>query len=108
MTPATGGTTRQTVYAITSLTSAEATAQDLARLVREHWPIEAHHHVRDVTSREDVLPAGPATGLQTWPPSGLPSSRPSKTPATCTSPRADATTAPRNLCLKADIKVFNS
>jgi predicted transposase YbfD/YdcC len=42
----TGKTSRQTVYAITSLTSARATAQDLARLVREHWSIEAHHHVR--------------------------------------------------------------
>ena len=51
---ATGRTTRQTVYAVTSLTSAEATAQDLARLVREHWSIEAHHHVRDVTFREDT------------------------------------------------------
>ena len=43
---ATGRTSRQTVYAVTSLTSAEATAEDLARLVREHWSIEAHHHVR--------------------------------------------------------------
>ena len=41
---ATGKTSRETVYAITSLTSADATAQDLARLVREHWSIEAHHH----------------------------------------------------------------
>ena len=41
---ATGRTSRQTVYAITSLTSAEAAARDLARLVREHWSIEAHHH----------------------------------------------------------------
>ena len=40
----TGKTSRQTAYAITSLTSAHATAQDLARLVREHWSIEAHHH----------------------------------------------------------------
>jgi predicted transposase YbfD/YdcC len=43
---ATGKTSRQTVYAVTSLTSAHATAQDLARLVREHWSIEAHHHIR--------------------------------------------------------------
>jgi predicted transposase YbfD/YdcC len=43
---ATGKTSRETVYAITSLTSAHATAQDLARLVREHWTIEAHHHIR--------------------------------------------------------------
>jgi predicted transposase YbfD/YdcC len=51
---ATGKTTRQTVYAITSLTSAHATAHDLARLIREHWSIEAHHHIRDVTFREDT------------------------------------------------------
>jgi predicted transposase YbfD/YdcC len=44
---------RETVYAITSLTSACATTQDLARLVREHWTIEAHHHIRDVTFTED-------------------------------------------------------
>ena len=43
---ATGKASRQTVYAVTSLTSADATAADLARLVREHWSIEAHHHVR--------------------------------------------------------------
>jgi len=43
---ATGKTSGQTVYAITSLTSAHATAPDLARLVREHWSIEAHHHGR--------------------------------------------------------------
>ena len=42
----TGKTSRETVYAITSLTSAQATAQDLARLAREHWTIEAHHHIR--------------------------------------------------------------
>jgi len=41
---ATGRASRQTVYAVTSLTSADATAQDLARLVGEHWSIEAHHH----------------------------------------------------------------
>ena len=39
-----GKATRQTVYAVTSLTSAGVTARDLARLVREHWSIEAHHH----------------------------------------------------------------
>ena len=51
---ATGKTSRETVYAITSLTSAQATAPDLARLVREHWTIEAHHHIRDVTFSEDT------------------------------------------------------
>ena len=44
---------RETVYAITSLTSALATARDLARLAREHWTIEAHHHIRDVSFGED-------------------------------------------------------
>ena len=51
---AAGKTSRETVYAITGLTSAHATAQDLARLVREHWTIDAHHHIRDVTFGEDT------------------------------------------------------
>jgi predicted transposase YbfD/YdcC len=42
----TGKASRQTVYAVTSLTSAHATAQDLGRLVREHRSVEAHHHAR--------------------------------------------------------------
>ncbi len=37
----------------TSLTSADARGQDLARLVREHWSIEAHHYIRDVSFGED-------------------------------------------------------
>ena len=31
-----------------------ATARDLARLARDHWSVEAHHHVRDVTFGEDT------------------------------------------------------
>ena len=50
---AAGRVSRETVYAVTSLTSADATVGDLARLVREQWSIEAHHHVRDLTFRED-------------------------------------------------------
>ena len=53
---------RQAGYAVTSLTSAHATAQDLARLVREHWSIEAHHHVRDVTFREDTAASRTGSG----------------------------------------------
>jgi predicted transposase YbfD/YdcC len=53
---------RETVYAITSLTSAHATAQDLARLVREHWTIEAHHHIRDVTFSEDTAASRTGSG----------------------------------------------
>jgi predicted transposase YbfD/YdcC len=58
----TGRASRQTVYAVTSLTSAEATAQDLARLVREHWSIEAHHHIRDVTFGEDASASRTGSG----------------------------------------------
>jgi len=50
----TAKTSRETVYAVTSLASAQATAGDLARLVREQWSIEAHHHVRDVSFGEDA------------------------------------------------------
>ena len=50
---ATSRTSRETVYAVTSLTSAGATARDLARLVREQWSIEAHHHIRDLSFGED-------------------------------------------------------
>jgi predicted transposase YbfD/YdcC len=51
---ATGKISRETVYAITSLASAHATTRDLARLTREHWSVEAHHHVRDLTFGEDA------------------------------------------------------
>jgi predicted transposase YbfD/YdcC len=57
-----GTASRQTVYAVTSLTSAEATAGDLARLVREQWSIEAHHHVRDVTFGEDAAASRTGSG----------------------------------------------
>jgi predicted transposase YbfD/YdcC len=59
---ATGKITRETVYAITSLTSAQATAADLARLLREHWSIEAHHHIRDVTFTEDTATSRTGNG----------------------------------------------
>jgi predicted transposase YbfD/YdcC len=58
----TGKTSRETVYAVTSLTSTSATAHDLARLVREHWSIEAHHHVRDVTFHEDTATSRTGSG----------------------------------------------
>ena len=59
---ATSKVSRQTVYAITSLTSAQATPRDLARLLREHWTIEAHHHVRDVTFTEDAATSRTGNG----------------------------------------------
>ena len=59
---ATGRASRQTVYAVTSLTSTHATARDLGRLVREHWSIEAHHHVRDVSFGEDSATSRTGSG----------------------------------------------
>ena len=62
---ATGKISRETVYAITSLTSAKATSHDLARLarlVREHQSIEAHHHIRDVTFTEDTAASRTGSG----------------------------------------------
>ncbi|MDQ2812604.1 MAG: ISAs1 family transposase [Actinomycetota bacterium] len=59
---ATGKTSRETVYAVTSLTSADATPQDLARLVREHWSIEVHHHIRDLTFGEDTSTSRTGSG----------------------------------------------
>jgi predicted transposase YbfD/YdcC len=41
----TGKISRETVYAVTSLTTADASPDDLARLVREHWTIEVRHEV---------------------------------------------------------------
>src|SRR5712664_546773 len=59
---ATGRTTCETVYAVTTLTSAHATTPDLARLVREHWSIEAHHHIRDTTFSEDTSASRTGSG----------------------------------------------
>jgi predicted transposase YbfD/YdcC len=59
---ATGRVSRQAVYAVTSLASADATAGDLARLVRGQWSIEAHHHVRDLTFREDAATSRTGSG----------------------------------------------
>jgi predicted transposase YbfD/YdcC len=59
---ATGKTSRETAYAVTSLTSAHATTPDLARLVREHWSIEAHHHIRDTTFSEDTATSRTGSG----------------------------------------------
>ena len=44
-----------TVYAITSLTFAQASPARLADYIRGHWAIEnGLHHVRDVTFAEDA------------------------------------------------------
>lgn len=52
---ATGEISTEVTYAITSLTSQEATAAQLAALWRGHWTIENRvHRVRDVTLGEDA------------------------------------------------------
>ena len=50
----TGRWSTVTVYAITSLTAAQASAADVADWLRGHWAIEVLHHVRDTTYREDA------------------------------------------------------
>ncbi|MFC5818065.1 ISAs1 family transposase [Nonomuraea harbinensis] len=50
----TGKTTIVTVYAVTSLPPGRITHAQLAALIRGHWSIEALHHIRDVTYREDA------------------------------------------------------
>ena len=52
---ATGKTTTEVVYGITSLPRDRADASRLLGLVRRHWGIENRlHHVRDVTLGEDA------------------------------------------------------
>ncbi|MFI7704666.1 ISAs1 family transposase [Nonomuraea sp. NPDC049480] len=50
----TGKTTIVTIYAVTSLPPGRITHTQLAALIRGHWSIEALHHIRDVTYREDA------------------------------------------------------
>lgn len=65
----TGKTTVKAVYAVINLTAEQATPAQLARLVRDHWKIEALHHVRDTTFAEDAsqLRTGNAPrAMATW------------------------------------------
>ncbi|MED7948859.1 ISAs1 family transposase [Streptomyces sp. BE303] len=65
----TGKTTVKTVYAVTNLAAEEATAVQLAKLIRDHWRIETLHHVRDTTFAEDAsqLRTGNAPrAMATW------------------------------------------
>jgi predicted transposase YbfD/YdcC len=55
--------TVETVYAVTSLGSAEASADALLVLNRGHWGIEnGLHYVRDVTMHEDASQVGKDNG----------------------------------------------
>ena len=49
-----GTTTAAAILGITSLTPTQASPAELADIIRGHWHIEAHHHVRDVTFKEDA------------------------------------------------------
>jgi hypothetical protein len=49
-------TTIKTVYAATSLTAEQASPAQLAKRIKDHWQVEAHHHVRDTTFAEDRRP----------------------------------------------------
>jgi predicted transposase YbfD/YdcC len=63
--PLPGGRWRTvTVYAITSLHAHQATPAQLAAWIRGHWQIEALHHIRDVTYREDHSQVRTGTGPQ--------------------------------------------
>jgi predicted transposase YbfD/YdcC len=52
------------VYAVTSLTFAQASPARLADLLRGHWAIEALHHLRDVTFCEDASQLRTGSGPQ--------------------------------------------
>jgi predicted transposase YbfD/YdcC len=65
----TGRTTIKTDYTVTSLTAEQANPAQLATLIRDHWQIEALHHVRDTTFAEDAsqLRTGNAPrAMATW------------------------------------------
>lgn len=50
----TGKVETKTVYAVTSLPPEQASPAQLAELIQDHWSVEALHHIRDVTHREDA------------------------------------------------------
>lgn len=55
--------TRETVYAVTSLTAAQTQPAELARYIRGHWHVENKlHWVRDVTMGEDASRARTGSG----------------------------------------------
>jgi predicted transposase YbfD/YdcC len=54
--------TTVTVYAVTSLTHAQASPARLADLVRGHWAVEALHHLRDVTFCGDACQVRTGSG----------------------------------------------
>ncbi|MEW2128708.1 hypothetical protein AB0891_33990 [Streptomyces sp. NPDC007259] len=87
----TGNATVKTVYALTSLTAEQATPAQLARLVRDHWKIEALHHVRDTTFAEDASQLRTGNAPR-WAPGATSPSEPSARPERRTSRQVSAAT----------------
>ena len=57
--------TKEVVHGVTSLTAQQATAEQIAGLIRQHWAIENRSHwVRDVVYQEDDQHAYAGTGAQ--------------------------------------------
>jgi predicted transposase YbfD/YdcC len=52
------------VYAVTSLTAAQASPARLADYVRGHWGIEALHHIRDTAFAEHASQLGTGNAPQ--------------------------------------------
>jgi predicted transposase YbfD/YdcC len=52
--PGPGAGSKEVAYAITDLTAQQAGPLQLGQAAREHWGIEAMHHIRDVTFAEDA------------------------------------------------------
>lgn len=64
--PLKGGTRwpAETIYAITSLATTQATPAELATWARGHWGIEAPHHIRDATYGQDASQVRTGSGPQ--------------------------------------------
>jgi hypothetical protein len=63
-----GKWSRETSYAVTSLTVTQATHAQLAAIIRGHWGIEDRlHWVRDLEFDEDRSQVRTASGPASWP-----------------------------------------
>jgi predicted transposase YbfD/YdcC len=66
--PPDGGWSRETVYAVTSLTAIQASPAELAAIIRGHWMIEDRlHWVRDMDFDEDRSQIRTGSGPASWP-----------------------------------------
>jgi hypothetical protein len=64
-----------TTYAVTSLTAAQASPARLADWMRDHWCIEALHHIRDTTFAEDASQVRTGSAPGPWPACATPGHR---------------------------------